>query len=53
MKKLIPMILLSALAACNGGEQKETKTALTYVKTRKCDTVAVASVSAPPIPTRV
>ncbi len=38
-KKLIPMVLFSALAACNGGEKKETKTALTYVKTRKCDTV--------------
>ena len=38
-KKLLPMILFSALAACNGGEKKETKTALTYVKTRKCDTV--------------
>ncbi len=38
-KKLLPMILFSALAACNGGEKKETKTALVYVKTRKCDTV--------------
>jgi len=38
-KKIIPMILLSALAGCNGGEKKETKPALTYVKTRKCDTV--------------
>ncbi len=38
-KKLIPRVLFSALAACNGGEKKETKTALTYVKTRKCDTV--------------
>ena len=36
------MILLSALAACNGGEKKETKetkSTLTYIKTRKCDTV--------------
>ncbi len=40
IKKLLPMILVSALAACNGGEKKETTgTALKYVQTRKCDTV--------------
>ncbi len=37
--KAIPMILLAALAACNGGEKKPTTKPLTYVKTRKCDTV--------------
>ncbi len=38
-KKLLPIILLSALAACNGGEKKETKNTMKYVQTRKCDTV--------------
>ncbi len=38
-KKLFPIILLSALAACSSDEKKETTNTMKYVQTRKCDTV--------------